>query len=123
MISVPVAVTSSRMPASSEPVNRFAIDAPVNPFPDPLAKLTFIMSTGLSARNPSASTPRPVVEDQLRIEPGGNAANAVTFATVVSVVPFAEDQADDVKSIPSAQEQAAPLKSAMINVKMFLCMY
>jgi hypothetical protein len=35
------------MPASSEPVNRFAIDAPVNPFPDPFAKLTFIMTTGL----------------------------------------------------------------------------
>ena len=124
MISVPVVVTSSRTPDSAEPLKKFVTHAPVNLFPEPLANVILRISIALAARIDGAWIPIPAVEDQVRTDPGGNAAKAVTFPWVSWVVPIAEPQSGDLRSIARfvgiAPAEAMPAKSAIIRAIKFL---
>ena len=123
MITVPVVVTSSRTPDSAEPPNRFVTQEPVNPFPEPFANET---SMALAARMGGASIPIPAVEDQVRTDRSGNAAKAVTFPWVSCVVPIAQPQLADLRSMSRldgiATAEAMPPKSAINRAKTFLYM-
>ena len=126
MISVPVVVTNSRTPDSAEPLKKFVTHAPVNLFPEPLANVILRISIALAARIDGAWIPIPAVEDQVRTDPGGNAAKAVTFPWVSCVVPIAQPQLADLRSMSRldgiATAEAMPPKSAINRAKTFLYM-
>ena len=68
---MPVVVTSSRKPASADPLKRFVTHAPVNPFPEAFAKEILRISRGIAARMPLRPFGRDRPEraaDQERLE-------------------------------------------------------